>query len=332
MQLEKSSPEALYYRWPETLRIEYEQLLRDGDPASSTLPFTKETATASNPPEDCMEELEGLRLDILMKEDKGGFGYVATSQDDRRGDAVAITAYVAESFRTKTPPVQTTIIPIDEFYRFKPEGLSLVYKTTTFDAMTRDKHPDTDRVIILTGFPDSSVFDEQTLQQIPTQENAGLVHTRETELGRYLSEFAKNILPSLMKEKQGDIIAVLQTIVEYTRGAVRDAKLLLATALLLQDCQLWQNLVYEGREKGTPLFIVAPLSFHDAMNRINEVGSHSGRDYWYRASMSLGAIENLRPDTTPTLPNAHNQGLSAGSYRDRIQPLLSQLLTRRVTT
>lgn len=331
MRPEESSPEALYYRWPETLRIKYEQLLRDGDPASSTLPFTKETAAASNPPEDCMEILRELRFELHMKEQNNGFGYVATSQDDGRDDAVAITAHIAESFRTKTPPVQTTIIPIDEFYRFKPEGLSLVYKTTTFDAMTRDKHPDTDRVIILTGFHDSSVFDEQTLQQIPTQENAGLVRTNETELGKYLSEFAKNILPPLMEEKQGDIIAVLQTIVEYTQGVVGDAKLLLATALLLQDCQLWQNLVYEGREKGTPLFIVAPLSFHDAMNRINEVGSHSGRDYLYRASMSLGAIENLRPDTTPTLPNAHNQGLSAKSYRDRIQPLLSQL-TRRVTT
>ena len=68
-------------------------------------------------------------------------------------------------------------------------------------------------------------------------------------------------------------------------------RLLLATSLLLTDKQLWQSLWYEGRPRGTPLFIITSQAFHDAMNRLNRSWGHGGVDYKYRANCSLGDFE-----------------------------------------
>mgnify|MGYP001485686259 CR=1 FL=1 len=100
------------------------------------------------------------------------------------------------------------------------------------------------------------------------------------------------------------------------------SKLLLVTCLLLQDIQRWQDLWYENKVEGTPLYVVAPMVFHDAMNRLNASWGHGAFDYQYRAANSLG--DNAKPLFEPNieLPNYREQGLSLEQFRQKVEEFL----------
>ena len=135
---------------------------------------------------------------------------------------------------------------------------------------------------------------------------------KETALGIKLLDFAKNI-KEVLKQSNGDVETVLKAV--SRGGNDDDARLLLTTALLLQDGQQWQDLWYEGEVKGTPLYLVAPRIFHDAMKRLNINWGHGAMDYEARANASLGAFNK-------PLANANQQGLSSAEFEKKVGALL----------
>ena len=130
-----------------------------------------------------------------------------------------------------------------------------------------------------------------------------------------------------MEEEKHDLDAVLKRVIGTRSVPEEDAKLLLATGLLYENARLWQGLWANKNDDETkdnvPLYIVAPLSFHNAMKRI----SQDGDDFFNRASNSLGANDTPPLEDVPRakLEKYHRkQGLSAAEFEKRIKPLLEK--------
>lgn len=303
---------------------EYNVLLNQGNLDQSPIPFVKELRELKLS-KDEEERLEGARMWIHGCDDNKGIGYLSSSSKHDRTQEEKTALFIARCFKERKNPVRPLVLLIDNFYRFMPWRPSLVRKTLTFDEIASEQNPGQDFAIILTGFSDSEIFTQETLEQVPTQKNAGLELFAHTQFGKDLLEFANGQLPLLMKEARGDLKAVLGKIVGTTGWPEEDGKLLLVTGLLLQDGQMWQSLWYEGKRKGTPLYIVAPMSFHDAMNRLNLAWGHGKLDYSYRASSSLGSWNEPPLEDGVKLENYHKQGPSAQEFKRRINPILSQI-------
>ncbi len=274
--------------------------------------------------EDEENRLEIVGRRIIWQEDNKGFGYLSSSSKHDREKEAKAAFFIARCFQEKENGVKPLVLLIDDIYAFIPETASLVYKTQIFDKIASEQNPREDFAIILTGFSDSEIFTQEILEQVPTQNNAGLGPGKETPFGQDLMEFATGQLRLLIEEEKGDLKAVLGKIVGTKKGyPEEDGKLLLATGLLLQDIQVWQNLWYESKKKGTMLYIVAPMSFHDAMNRLNLGWGHGGIDYSTRASNSLGNEDAPPLEDGVELKNYHYQGLSSEEFKGRIEPILN---------
>lgn len=267
--------------------------------------------------------LQIIRRRIIWQDKNKGIGYLSASARHEKKAA----DFIARCFQERN--VTPLVVPIDNFYKFIPGNPSLVSKTLIFNDMAQEMNPGEEFAIILTGFSDSKIFTQNVLDQVPTQENAGLNISATTPLGKDLMFFARKKLPLLIGTKKGDLNEVIREIVQTTDSPEEDVRLLLVTGLLLQDRQTWQSLWYEEKEKGTPLYIVAPMSFHDAMNRLNMTWGHGGTDYSYRASSSLGNYDEPPLEDGVKLTNYLDQGTSAEEFQRKIEPILARLKKTR---
>lgn len=307
---------------PQYTLNEYETLLNQGNLASPFSLARKLEKIELNNDEQSRLTTAGRRI---LWHDNTGFGYVSSSSMHNGAQELKVVSYIARCFQErKTNPAQPVIVSIDDFYRFIPGRASLVAKTQIFDEIAQEQNPEQDFAIILTGFSDSEIFTREILESIPTQNKAGLDVSETTPFGRELLDFATNQLQLLMEETKGDLNATLHELTKAGGSPEEDAKLLLVTGLLLQDRQTWQKLWYEGRKKGTSLYIVAPMSFHDAMNRLNLGWGHGVTDYSYRASCSLGNEGEPPLEDGVKLKNYHDQGLSSQEFQRRVEPILNK--------
>jgi len=307
---------------------------------TSKNPFVQQVRQDMESLEERIKAVSGGKLDlnsprvrdvkrVIERQSKNkGHGYLGYSVDhDREKEAVA-TALVASCFLNREVKTQPIIVPIDDFYRFYPALASLVAKTKTFDADVIGSK--TDYSIILSGFSLSTVLRQDYLEQIPHQNNADLNLSLEGEFGKKFMGFAYEISEKF-SQFEGNINQVLESLVKGKQEKIGSAKLLLATSLLLQDKQRWQDLWYESKGKGTSLYIVAPMSFHDAMNRLNLCWGHGALDYSHRASLGnnmvplFGSVasENADPfGLDAELPNYENQGFSLAEFRQKVEEFL----------
>jgi hypothetical protein len=308
-------------KYPEHIYREYEELLSLGSLDTSPLEFVRELKEIKLS-DDERYKLEIVGMRILLQDVNKGIGYLSSSSGYNREKELKAAYYIAKCFSKKNNPAQPVIVTIDGFYRFVPGNLSLVGKTLIFNEVATQQSPGRDFALILTDFTGSNIFTQKILEQIPTQDNAGLNIYKITPFGEKLLKFAKKQLPLLMVQEKGDLNAVLKRIIGGGDVQEENAKLLLATGLLLQDCQTWQNLWYESRGKGTPLYIVAPMIFHDAMNRLNLSWGHGAIDYNYRANCSFGAHNEPLFEDKVELRIYSEQGLRAKEFEERIGPLL----------
>jgi len=318
------------YQDPEKLIEQYRELVTQGDMEISPNPFVQRLKAQ----ESQSVEVEGIdtselrtairRIDWTNR--NTGIGYLSASADHDRRKELSATKYIAGAFETRKVKTKPLIIPIDSFYKFMPSTASLVTKTERFNEIAAGQDPQQNYAIILSDFTESNVFTQEVLEQVPTQRNAGLDSLSNTEFGVKLLDFSRKELPIIIEQANGD----LRTVISVIGGEQeRDAKLLLATGLLLQDAQRWQGLWYEGREKGTPLYIVAPFSFHNAMNRLNFDWGHGATDYRYRASNSLGNYDDPvfgegKVESQDYQYYYHKQGLSQEEFRRRVEPILKK--------
>lgn len=309
-------------RCPEYITESFRHLLEQGNPETSSCPFVQELKKVRI--KDGEEtKLRRIGRRIQWEDRNGGIGYLSSSTGHDRPKELLAAAYIAKCFSERKISTQAVVVPVDEFYRFTPGNSSLVGKTKIFNEVAEEQNPGQDFALILTGFTESDIFTQKVLEQVPTQNNAGLDIFKTTLFGKKLLKFATEQLPLIIEREKGDLNAVLKKIIGTQDGQEKNARLLLATGLLLQDRQAWQDLWYEGRKKGTPLYIVAPMSFHDAMNRLNLGWGHGGIDYSRRASYSLGD-NNKPPLEEIELQNYHEQGVSAEEFERRIKPLLEK--------
>lgn len=264
-----------------------------------------------------------LDLENRLAQNPKGFGYLSTNKtNDNRDNEIFFSALVAKYFQNAG--ITPLVIPIDSFYSYTPGNTSLVAKVAIFNEGTNSQYG-----IILSGFSDSAIFTQKILEQVPHQFNAGLemYQAAEPEIGRFvkqLKDFTEQVR-FLVGRCNGDINKVLDkmTLPDVDRN---DAQLLLAVSLLLADQQTWQGLWFEGKQRGTPLFIVAPQSFHDAMNRLNRSWGHGGLDYSYRADY-LGKFELRRDD-----PESYEKlGLDFETFKQKVKPFFGAILLEDCT-
>lgn len=223
-------------------------------------------------------EIAEVRIPIEWKDSTGGFGYVSSSTHQDYNKEVLWSAIVANSFRDKDNPMSPLVISMDDFYSYSTVNPSLTRKVRhTFSRENLKDDKGRPYAIVLSNFLNSKVFTEDNLLAVPHQDQAFK--------GNNLFKFAESII---LKEYStlSELLSNLKSSCPSAKD--EDLSLLLCTSLVLQDFQSWQDLSYEGsRGEGTPLYIVAPRTFHDAMNRLNLTWGHGAMDYNYRASCSL---------------------------------------------
>ncbi|MCA9373223.1 hypothetical protein KC921_03965 [Candidatus Woesebacteria bacterium] len=310
-------------RWPEQIVRGYKNLMAHGAPSGEFA----QTLSQVELSEDDRTRLRFAGLNILWTGELRGFGYLSSSVDYDLCKENKAAAYIAECFAQKEHPAQPVVVSIDDFYVFLPGTPSLVTKTQIFDEVAAEQQPAVDFAIVLSDFTRSKLFSQEILEQIPSQDNAGMNPYHQTHFGISFLHSAETQLVPLLLKSEGDLSAVVSDIRTVTDCSEEDAKLFLVTNLLLKDRQMWQNLWYEGKAKGTPLYIVAPMSFHDAMNRLNLNWGHGGTDYNYRAKNSLGSNNNPPLDDGVEVSRYHEQGLSATAFSKRMQPILNAFAT-----
>jgi len=315
------------YQGPKKLIEQYRELVTQGDIEISTNPFVQRLKAQESEGVE-VDRIDTSRLTIPIRKIKrenrhAGIGYLSTSENHDSQKELLATKYIVDAFKTRKVETKSLIIPIDSFYKFIPSNASLVAKTELFNEIAGKQDSQQNYAIIISDFTGSNVFTQEVLEQIPTQRNAGLEIFSNTEFGIKLSDFSQKKLPIIIERANGDLRTVISVI---GGGQERDARLLLATGLLLQDAQKWQGLSYENKEKGTPLYIVAPFSFHNAMNRLNFDWGHGGPDYRYRASCSLGDFDEPVFGELKSYYDFstiyHKEGLSQEEFRRRVEPIL----------
>lgn len=271
--------------------------------------------------EDSVEvDLRRISSVLLWSNHHKGFGYMAPSLNNSVEDEVLATALVNSYFREGKMGTEPLVIPIDIFYSYYPGQLSLVGKVGMFNEQVGEEGRFS---LILTDFSGSKIFTDDTLNKIPNQDEIGLSFFKNgDELAQMIMDTSRYKIDEIFIQEKS-IEGVLLRLSGTDNS--ESARLLLVTTLLLSDRQTWQNLWYESREKGTPLYIIAPAIFHHAMNRLNLSWGHGGCDYQYRASCSLGAFDEPLFDREVRIPKYHEIGLSKAEFRRIVEPLLVNL-------
>ena len=306
----------------------YTNLLKQSDIENSDVPFVRDLKNIKLSDKEKARFLQ-INLRINLQTDSGIFGYLSSSTDYDREKELKSATFVARCFTQKEDAcVKPVVVPIDNFFQFIPEETSLVIKTESFRRMNHIKDPNQDYALILTGFTDSTIFTEDVVKQVPTQENAGLKFLQETDFGKKLYSFAKGLkLKKIIENNNGDLKKTLEYLTDNGQFSKEDAQLLLVTSLLLADAQNWQNLIFkQERQIHTALYIVAPQPFHNAMIRLNLNWGNGEDEYSYRAIGSLGATL-LENDKQKNQMGRHLKGgLSAEEFERKIAPILNRFL------
>lgn len=278
------------------------ELVALADPETSTNSFVQEVAALVNKSalENELRQLsEGQIVSMddqritnplkrfnwgLQKERPSGIGYLTSSQHhDRRLEVfwTALCYYLA-----KREGFHPLVVPVDAMYSYRPDCAPALpnkirYQLSDMDGVMfhQDKDP---YLILLSGFADSVVFDEATLQKVPQQGNMPPSDT--------FNDFCSYKLCELLGHHKA-LAKLVEAMAANKKDRTEDIKLTIATALLAANGQSWQMLCYQSKH-GIPLYIVAPQSFHAAMNRLNALLGHGAHDYHYRADNSLGANDH----------------------------------------
>ncbi len=279
-----------------------------------------------------------------------GFGYLASSLESNAKREALWAALIIKTFRKAN--CHPLVIPIDEFYRYVPSEPGLVAKTKILTNHRLYDSENKPHVVVLSNFSNSAVFDQATVGDVPTQENAGYKFTGErrpdfTRLAVKLDEFVSisttGGLSFILDSVEGKLEGVVEYCVDTKEDSFNprkdDGKLLIASSLLLSDKQMWQDLWYE-QSQGVPLYIVAPSTFHDAMNRLNRYWGHGARgmsDYAYRASNSFGNRDEPLFDTVKgdlkikgefELSDYDIQGVPEKEFQRRVGYLLERVMAK----
>ena len=249
--------------------------------------------------ENMKEALRPIRLAALtikLASKSRGIGYLPSSLNNNRKQEVLFSSLIANAFSASNVGIQPLVISIKDFYNFSPTTLSFVIKTEVFNRAEYEQYGKPQHALIVSDFADFDIFSDKILQQVPSQTALGLDFFKpstDSELKKFGEKLLKFNTPLLeLIQVEGSFEnAVARMFAQFDKSAnIENLKILLATVLLLQDQQKWQDLWYEGQPAGgVPLYIIAPACFHDAMNRVNLFWGHGGMDYHYRASNSLGA-------------------------------------------
>lgn len=265
-----------------------------------------------------------------------GVGYVSSSEFLDRTCEERSCAYLVSLLRDKKPEFTPIIVPIDEIYKISPPYGIVSIVTNIVTELSYEMDSKVRPVVVLSGITTSKVFDEKTLLDVPTTKNMGYIWSSGTdrlgkslhsETANLLSSFVKKILPTLLKDTNGDLDLLLRVVTTQYESNIEDAKLLIATGLLRLDSQRWQDPWYEmsSRGGGVPIFVVAPTIFHYAMSRVDGGAVHTPYDYAYRAGNSLGAFNDpLFGENTDQRPYPE-QGLSQKEFEVRVRPILVKL-------
>lgn len=307
--------------------LSIESLIEQGEPSTSDWSFVRDLASVT--PDWDIKNDETLRLlyrRLAIRPRNAGVGYASASVENDRAKELRAAAFVRWSLAQRARAIESVVLPVDQLYRFDLDQDGLVGKLFSFNDQLKEHALDPKYAFVVTDFADSIVFDDQTLANIPHQEAAGLKHGAFTKLGDVLYNFGRRGVSELLKESKGDLRTTLDTMMDRSRASEADAKLLLATSLLLQDEQRWQDPWYEHAPGDqTSLFVVGPKSFHDAMNRLNDYWGHGTHDYAYRSANSLGNFDAPLFDEEPPVVIYKDQGPDSETFSARIEPVLRTL-------
>ncbi len=215
-----------------------------------------------------------------------GHGYVASSRYHGAQKELLWTSNAASTLQNNNNNnnVEPILIPVDTFFQYRPEEFDLTDKVHFFNPIyspNKKKY-----FIVLSDFCSSQLFDEQTLTDMPSQEQLGM-RLGSKSSNEYIvfsdprNKFDEKIVSALRKS-DGHVDKMLTDLQsQYSTVASNDVKLLVATKIL-NKMSNWQKLWYENSD-GVPLYIVAPEAFHHAMNKIRMHDGHTPYEYQYRA-------------------------------------------------
>jgi len=264
----------------------------------------------------------------------GGFGFLSVS-DHNYTEEVIWTAIAVKAFQGSDANLHPLVVSIDDFYSFLSGQPSLPMKTQFFsDENLRDDHQ-RPYAIILSDFSSSGIFTRDNLEEIPLQKTLGLgPFYKPTDLGQRFFQFAKYEIPRMLEEHK-TIEGVVNIMSQNSDE--EDVKYLMCSSLLL-DPGNWQSLWYESRE-GVPLYVVAPIVFHSAVDNLNEFLGHGQNDYSYRARNSLGGNKQPGFSIVDGQLKTHDdlaleavqrldqpQHISLEGFEDRVGKIINQYL------
>ncbi|MDD4878344.1 MAG: hypothetical protein PHO02_04900 [Candidatus Nanoarchaeia archaeon] len=330
--------------------ISEEELIAIGDLETSSQPYVAGVRDILNNLENKLKEassglitsfenpaINRVTMPILLQTEKPrGFGYVASSFEHNKSMETLWAAIIAKAFMDSELNFHPVVMPIDEYYRFMPSYLSIVGKTEEISKRKMRDNSGRPYAVVLSGFTESAVFRQEVLRQMPNQhEIFGETGIKEPiSMIKEFRDFNTYSSERIFTEQDGNIKGALEELSKY--GKKEDAELLLCSALLLHDQQMWQNLWYECKE-GIPLYIVAPFEFHEAMDRINMNWGHGPLDYNYRAGYSLrsnryppiGVVDGKLKEDIEYLEEEepeliYKKGIKGAEFEARIKPILEK--------
>ncbi|MDD4617153.1 MAG: hypothetical protein PHW76_08610 [Alphaproteobacteria bacterium] len=330
-------------------QLSYDNLLKLGDIETSENPFVakvrsiqgreQEIVAVLAPDEPAqskiLDKIAFQTLTIELSDRCAGFGYASSNENGGSDKEALISSFIVSAFKASGMKVEPLLLSVVDYYSYQPEKLSLVGKTKSITREEFKENGKPQHAIVLSDFSNSDLFSARVMTEIPCQDALGLAYNccdeKLKSFGERLRAFSYEQLP-LIVEENGGINQTVATLSEATSATSEDErhdlKMLLATSLLLQDRQMWQDLWYETGT-GVPLFIVAPKCFHDAMNRVNLAWGHGSVDYHYRAGNSLEAsdaslFEGIEPAKEKIIPY-REQGMNATQVMARLEPMLARL-------
>lgn len=251
--------------------------------------------------------------EVSDRDTDGGYGFLAPSFGVEKGAEVIATAAIAKAMsETGKRPL---IMSFDDLYtELAPLQLSIVGKMKVLKDVLEERRER--RGVIVTGMSRSSLFTEEALRDVPSQDVLSQWAVSQAGAKQALAAVrvsAPLILlpPSSTASERPAARALIQAMPKKERD------LLFATIMLTMDIQSWQDLWWENaKKKGPTLFIVAPTVFHAAMTRLNRSHGHGIEDYLLRVTYpsSLFSPTDQLAEVEPALPT----GVNAEEFHHRI--------------
>ena len=284
---------------------------------------------------------------------RGGIGYLTSSLHHNENVEAYWTAKVAKTLIDSGR--HPLIISVDEAY-LTSQATSVIVMAQKLTKLGYVKDSNgRNYVIVITGVSRSVLFTENILRQIPSREHLESSLAAEPYFRALNGTLALNQSQVFFGKSMAENITKLAQLVKQKTGTSPDSeciKLWLQFYILNHDVD-WQSLWYEYTDNsglGVPVYIVAPESFHSAIDRMHDNWTKSPHDYRYRSSHSLGGnimpaidsidekvmlsgelLEYLRPKQGDTpesskLLNYPRRGISPQEFKRRTQHIVDALL------